>query len=382
MLKLLKEMDSRLSRLSVQLDNERGSSKAVSTLIDDLRDIRTVIKRRIGKIASVTTSDVDELERIINDAREAAAAIRGFSKGDPVFLTLESISSDKVGLLNLIAGLKIGLSLVTPDDVISATPGQKTAAFQFKVLDGILTVVDQPLYAAERERDRAVAALNDVIEYGDYVNEELSKTNASPRLRYEFQNLQGKLLAHNNIVQVGQSANRCTVSVDAHSEELSAPISGILISHLRTVFDALSQFEQWRAYCEDAALANLDVKSVRALSEAVKSLGSQFKNEPAVDKSVLGALDAVDRWVSEEAKPDNRDVLSLARTLENIWSAVTKALLLAGKMAAKESTKAAMVCVITALLVAGANGMIPAIAKVPGAGWIEPVYNFFKLQSK
>lgn len=77
------------------------------------------------------------------------------------------------------------------------------------------------------------------------------------------------------------------------------------------------------------------------------------------------------------ALPDKRDLLSLGRSVENVWSFVTRAMLSFGRDVVAEGRKLAVKAVLMALLGAAVL-MVPVVGKIPGAQWIETAYTFFK----
>lgn len=222
-----------------------------------------------------------------------------------------------------------------------------------------------------------MAALEDAIEHGEYVNQDLEKTNVSPRLRESFSRLQASLASRTNIVQAGSRAQMCNRLVSAEADELSGSQAGLLLGHIETVFRALAQFQEWRAYCENALSINVDALSVATLADSARALAREIRISDAVHPSVGEALDTVSGWAQEESPPDKRDVLSLVRVIENIWSAVARTLLSLKKEVVSEGRKLAAKAILTALLATAALA-IPVIGKVPGAEWIQSAYTFFK----
>jgi hypothetical protein len=80
-------------------------------------------------------------------------------------------------------------------------------------------------------------------------------------------------------------------------------------------------------------------------------------------------------WTRED-QPDTRDVLSLVRTWENIWSFLTKNAL--AKTIRDEGQKIIARKIITAVLTAIGYGFVTILGRVPGAEWVEPTFEFLK----
>ncbi len=162
----------------------------------------------------------------------------------------------------------------------------------------------------------------------------------------------------------------------AESDELSSSQLGLLVGHLESVFAALAQFQDWRVFSENAVAADIDADSVRLLANSAKAIAKELSGAPAVDPSVTVALTTVSEWAEGQEKPDRRDVLSLARTLENMWSAIVKeALALRGEVVAK--ARALVAAGIVTALVAASAASLPVLRKIPGAQWIESAYTYF-----
>ena len=372
---LLNEIELRLGRIGKQLGNHDGETDPNGTVARQIAALRAETRRQSSKIDALKSADVDRVEAMVGDLREVAsqALTSKLSAARPI----KSILTDEVGLTNLISGLRIGLTLLRPEDVLEVVPGQKTAAFQFGIMDDVLTVVDQPLRPHQREEDVALAALEGAIEQGEYVNQDLEKTNVSPRLRDGFLRLQAALVSRSNIVQAGARAQICARFVNAEADELSPSQTALLLGHLEAVSAALAQFQEWRTYCENAFALNVDTDSVSKIADSARALAHEVRKTSAINSSVSDALETVVEWVETEPKPDKRDVLSLVRSLENIWSAVTKALLSLGKEVLSEGRKLAAKAIV-GLLVTTAAMAIPVLGKLPGSEWIQTAYTFFK----
>ncbi|NTF55033.1 hypothetical protein G6K93_34300 [Agrobacterium rhizogenes] len=344
---ILEEMETRITR------TQKASSNAGAPELDALK---AAVRRCRAKLDKVNIADISGLEKLVANLPY---------EGDPLRFN------------NLIAGLKIGLNQMGPDDILDATPGQKLAAFQFGYEGEVLKVVDQPIKPYEREKDIAMAALEAAIQNGIYVNEDLQATNVSPRVRDAFARLQTTMSSYTNIVQIGAGAQICSRYVQMEAEELSSSIAGMLIGHLESVFAALSQFQDWREYCENAYDLHLEPGSIKQLTESAARLVKHLRDIPTVDPAVSDALETVVSWVEDEEHPDKRDVLSLGRTLENIWSAVVKQTFSFAKDTLAATRKLVINAVAAGLLVYAAT-MVPIISKIPGAQWIEIAYTYIK----
>lgn len=375
---LLVELDTRLRHFegssSKSADN-RAEAQLTLTLISRLR---SDIRRQVAQIDTLDKETVVALERQIDEIRDAAS-LAGYDRSSPYFASFESLVTDKIGLLNLTAGLKIGLNQLEPDDVLELVPGQKTAAFQFAFRDDVLVAVDQLPRTSAREALVAEAALAAAIEHASEVAVDLNRSNCSPRLKDAFARLRRTMETHKNIVQVGQYAHVCNKLLQSEIEELSETQFALLTGHVEMVYSALAQFEDWRVFSDNAAIVQLDETFIAKLTEGARETIRHLQQSTHVDDSVAEALETATGWVEETGAVEKRDVLSLARTLENIWSAVSKALLSIGKETISEGRKTIARGIVVFALLSGTAIFVPALEVIPGAGWVKTVYSYLTI---
>ncbi len=383
LLKLLVDMDNRIARIDQELRIGGEGFPISNELLSRLADMRADLRRLHGKIDTISMADVESLERNITRLSELSdLAMRPTAgqmlPGDALRVTdaLRLLSEGSV-LANYTGGLRIGLIQLEPDELIDRVPGQKLAAFQFGFEDETIVVVDQPILAAEREHGIAMAALEAAIDQGDYVVADLQTSNASPRLKDAYARLQSMMGSYKNIVQIGARAQMCSRIVQAEADELSPALFGQLLGHVEAVFAALSQFSDWREYCENASTVPLDRTAIDDLTRATANIIAEIRQSGAAHPSVVDALETVTDWVAQPATIDKRDVFSLTRTLENLWSIVVKATLSLAKESLAEARKAAAKTVLLVLFATGAT-VVPIISKVPGGEWVQTVYNYLK----
>ncbi|KAB1086372.1 hypothetical protein F4V91_07975 [Neorhizobium galegae] len=366
---LLTEIDTRLNRLEKSAISYREPLVRTNIKAQPFFALRDEVRRQLPKVDALREADVAGLERLIRGLQDFTIASPPLSKSPQRF--------DVSGFSNLVNGLRIGLSQLSPVEMLEAVPGQKTASFAFGFRNDMLTVIDQPLLLHPGEEDLARAALENAIEQGVYLNEDVGNSNASPRLKEGFARLQSALESRANIVQIGSRAQICNRLVNAELDELSGGQAGLMLGHIETVFRALAQFPQWRSFCENALSVDLDFPSVVTVAESAKALAIEVAKSGAVDPSVADALETVSEWATDKPNPDKRDVLSLVRTLENVWSAISKPLLSLGKEMVSQARKTVAVAVLGALIYT-ASQAIPIMGKVPGAEWVQTAYSYFK----
>lgn len=375
---LLVELDTRLRRFEGSSSKSADNRAEALLTLALISKLRSDVRRQVAQIDTLDREKVVALERQIDEIRDSAS-LASYDRSSPQFAEFESLVTDKIGLLNLTAGLKIGLNQVEPDDVLELVPGQKTAAFQFEFKDDVLVVVDQLPRTTSREALVAESALAAAIEHASQVAVDLDRSNCSPRLKEAFASLRRTLESHMNIVQVGQYAHVCNKLVQSEIEELSDTQFALLTGHVEMVYSALAQFEDWRVFSDNAANVAIDETFVAKLTEGARETIRNLQQSTNVDKSVAEALETATGWVEDTGAVEKRDVLSLARTLENIWSAVSKVLLAIGRETISEGKKAIARGIVVFALLSGTAIFVPALEVIPGAGWVKTVYSYLTI---
>lgn len=371
---LLQSIDIRLARAEKDIIAVDGRVGPASNVVQELTVLRAEVRRQLSKVDALKRADVSLIEQRVGLLRKVATnRLHAYGKSTPISEPLRAIMDDSLGLTNLIAGIRIGLNQLGPEDVLESLPGQKPAAFQFGFEGDRFVVVDQPLRTRERDKDIAAAALDAATEKGAYVSEQLAQSNCSPRLRDAFRTLQDKLEARANIIQVGMYNQTCGRILRGDVDELSPTLFELLRSHVELVFAAAAQFEDWRVFRENAV--EIDRDSITALSQSTQALIRDLKLRDEADPQVTKALDTVVSW-TEDKEADKRDVLALTGTLQNLWSLAAKSAL--AKDVVSEGRKLVAKAIIGALLAATTAAALAAFGKVPGTEWIETTVSYFR----
>jgi hypothetical protein len=374
---ILRDMDGRLSRYEREMRSESSHPDAIGGLLTRFTHLKANIRRLSSKPDTINFDEAQALDLQIDQLADAAARTRStLPNTHPLRRVLTDIADDR-GLMQLTLGLKIGIKQITPDNLLEVPPGQKTAAFQFEYQHDILRVIDQPLRTSERDRQFAEAAINSVAEHGAYVMTDLEGTNVSPRLRDAFASLQATIVDHKNIVQIGQKAQLCGRIVNSAIEELSPTLAALLLGHIEMVSDALSQFEDWRIYCENAAALKVTKPTVEAMIDGARELVVGLRNDPSVAPEVSEALKTVSLWADGQ-NPDKRDVLSLARTIENFFAAVWRSIARFARDVGFDIRKQAIAGVALFIVTTMTVNLVPALSKIPGAEWVQPAVSYLK----
>lgn len=355
-----------------------SNPESIREMLTRFSHLKSNIRRLSSKPDAINFDEVQALDLQIDQLADAAARTRStLLTSHPLHRVLGDIVHNGAGLSRLTSGMKIGLNQITPDNLLEMTPGQKTAAFQFDYQNDALVVIDQPLRSSERERDFAEAAIESAVEHGAYVLADLEGTNVSPRLRAAFTSLQATLEAHKNIVQIGQKAQICGRMVNSEIDELSSTLAALLIGHIEMVTDALSQFEDWRIYCENAAALKVTQGTINDMIDGAREIVVLIRDNQAVAPEVGDALKTVSHW-ADGPNPDRRDVLSLARTIENFFAAVVRYAFRFAKDVATDVRKQLVTGVAILIVTTMTVNLVPALSKIPGAEWVQPAANYLR----
>ncbi|MDH6294710.1 hypothetical protein [Agrobacterium fabrum] len=376
LINILGKMDERLRRSEGEVRSASSDNEVTGGILTRFSHLKANVRRLSSKPDAITFEEVQAIDLQIDQLLNAAAHVKSsLVTSNPLHRVLGRIADDDAGLFRLTSGLKIGLNQVTPDDLLESTPGQKTAAFQYAYQDDVLVVIDQPLRANDRDREIADAAIRSAVDHGAYVLADLEGTNVSPRLRNAFSALQRTLESHANVVQIGQMAQVCGRAVNSDVDELSSSLVALLLGHVEMVFDAVSQFEDWRTFCENAAAVKISQGSVDAILDGTRALVSSLNDTSSVSPEVVESLRTVSDWVEGE-NADRRDVLALTRSVENLFSASLRPAFRyasdVGKSVREQSVKGVAAFIIGVALF----NIAPIISKIPGAEWVQPAVTF------
>lgn len=375
---ILREMDTRLRRAEGEVRSATSSQDSTRELLSRFSHLKSNIRRLSSKPDTITFDEVQALDLQIDQLADSAARTRStLPTSHPLHRVLGDIVHNGTGLSRLTSGMKIGLNQITPDNLLEMTPGQKTAAFQFDYQNESLVVIDQPLRSSERERDFAEAAIESAVENGAYVLADLEGTNVSPRLRAAFASLQTTLEAHKNIVQIGQKAQLCGRMVSSEIDELSSNLAALLVGHIEMVTDALSQFEDWRIYCENAAALKVNQGNIDDMVDGAREIVVMIRDNEAVAPEVIDALKTVSHW-ADGPNPDKRDVLSLARTIENFFAALVRSTFRLAKDVGTDIRKQAIAGIALLIVTSVTVNLVPALSRIPGAEWVQPAVSYIK----
>ncbi|TWF46407.1 hypothetical protein [Neorhizobium alkalisoli] len=377
--KLRNLLDLLLKRLTaVEARFPKGGLDDAPLTAAKIFELKTALRRHLSKPDALRISAVNDIEHQIDRLRSAASSdLENIHPSSTLAVLLRDLTDEQASLNNLTAGMRIGLNQLEPEDVLETLPGQKSAAFKFVFEDGVFKVVDDALRPHDSEARIAEAALEAAIDQAHFVDGDLAASNTSPRLREAFTRLLQAMVDRKGVVLIGMRASTCSRMIAAASDELSASQAGLLVAHIHGVFNALAQFEEWRVFSEQAAAANVDGASVKTLAQNARDLGEELRKSEVVSREVSDALSTVSNWATETEEPDLRDALSLARTLENCWSAICREALLVRQETASMARKAIAAAIVATFLGTAAMS-IPILVKLPGGEWIEFAVSFFR----
>jgi hypothetical protein len=165
--------------------------------------------------------------------------------------------------------------------------------------------------------------------------------------------------------------------VNSEIDELSSSLAALLIGHVEMVTDALSQFEDWRIYCENAAALKVNQGNIDDMIDGAREIVVIIRDNEVVAPEVGDALKTVSHW-ADGPSPDKRDVLSLARTIENFFAALVKSAFRFAKDVGTDIRKQAIAGVAFVIVTSITVNLVPALSRVPGAEWVQPAVSYIK----
>lgn len=376
---ILSDIEHRAAKLESQFADailDAGVASALAAL-------RMESIRQNAKLGAVSPSALNALRQqaaLIKSRSDELSAHSLHDRDRQRQQRIELFQHDVSLLLNRVLALAIGVNQLGPEDLADIVPGQKLAAYKFDFSGNVVEVVDQPFSVNDRDASIASAALELALEQGTRVSADLAKTNTSPRLKAAFDTLQHKLASGRNVIQIGMCCKTCSRLLLAEAGELSPSLFEMLRAHVETVYDALAQLQDWRQYVENIA-SSLDKAAVAELVRGTRALADRLGHTNGVADSVPEALNNVADWIESEDDVDQRDIVSLARTVENLWSIVVRAAVSVTKETLDEAKKAAAKAIVILMLTGATAGLTAALSKVPGAEWIETAIAYFKTVS-
>jgi hypothetical protein len=257
-------------------------------------------------------------------------------------------------------------------------PDQKLGPVRFRFIDGTLVVDHQPAKPDRADAAAAAAARAELLSSGKVLRDALVKTNVDPRLLDVLEDIQGRLEAKQDIIQLGIAAISCQMAIESYAMELAEVQVGQARAYAINLGMYVAQFPEWRRFSENAAVADYNAADVAKLYESGRQMVERLRRErTSVDPEVPRTLAFLLEAIRDPSRAVKQTVFSAIRTIENLLSAIFRQ---CGKIAiavpdglAEGVKVAAKYTVATALLLTAAQmatEISPAAGRILQTNWI------------
>ncbi|GGE98303.1 hypothetical protein [Sphingomonas prati] len=257
-------------------------------------------------------------------------------------------------------------------------PSQREGPVKFEMAAGVLKVRHQAAVIEEQNRLNAELASGQLIEEAKSVINQLSHSNADPRLIELVKDMSNRIAIKQDVIQIGIAAISFQIVCDKFENELPFILSARLSALSIGVGMYVSQFSEWQRFSENAAMADFSFEDVGKLftsgSELVESLRAVGT---AVDKEVPRTLAFLLETIKDPRRATKRTVLATVRSIENLVIVVVNSCgsILGGILAGitEGAKKGTTIITATALLsIAGvtAVSIAPAAGRVLQSNWL------------
>jgi hypothetical protein len=310
----------------------------------------------IGGAMTLIAKNIEETRRIMRTMRLAQELM------DPSPQVVEG-SSDLID----IARLK------------SILPTQKIAPLQFEIVQDQLKILSRSSKSEEVATSLVLAAKVDILERGDQIVLELSRSNCDRRLLDAISKTQAQILSEENIVRIAISGMYCGNLAKEFQAELSGAIDVMLSTYSITIGMYAAQFPEWRTFLENSASAQIDESDLSGIQSTMLSLADNLEsNSNHVDQEVPRTLREISQFIQHPRQSAKRMAFAAVRTAENllisIWKHsadfLMKALDKTKETGSSIASKAVVYSLITIALGAAA-GISPLTSKIPEMGWMR-----------
>ena len=259
------------------------------------------------------------------------------------------------------------LSRILPD-------AQLPAPAQFEIRDGRLSIVSQVAAPDREDMQNVQSAKSELLEDGQKIIDELSRSNCDRRIIEEFGELQARVASDEDIIRTGITNITCSHIFDQFKDELPDALYGMMKGHAVGVSMYVAQFPEWRRFADQAAAANLDTQHAPLVSAAARKIADEVANKPNIaDPEVPRLLRVLAELTSDPERSSKRAIFAVLRTVENLVSSTysyAKDLLkkTADKTVDSLSSTASKVI---AAAVAGAIVLGPVASALPESAWVQ-----------
>jgi hypothetical protein len=276
--------------------------------------------------------------------------------------------------LELLGDLDRDLRLVR-----STIPSQKLAPVEVDIHQSKLVLKPRTIIGDKSDHSNIEQAATSLLESGQRIISELSKTNCDGRLVASVQELQKQLETRQNVIQLGLMNISCDTVCKKLDDELPNAVSALIVAHCRGVDLLLSQYPEWVRFLENAHASQLTDADTELVREAGHVLVQAMQNRPQlVDPEVPTTLLRILELALHPGTSMKRFTFAIIRSVENIVSkiylygielidATVKATI------DKTSKNIARLAVYGLLVMAvqGSHALAPVAEKISELGWLK-----------
>jgi len=186
----------------------------------------------------------------------------------------------------------IPISPVTFSRIETLIPEQKFGPAKFFVHNGRLHLLHTQDHAANPNRLSLQMARDEIINISSSVEDEVRLSNADPRIAYAISDMRDRLVARQNIMQLGISSMAFDSLCDAAADELPALVSARLKGFSLALKSYVGQFKEWEQFCETAAAANMVEGDPEIIIQIATELAEKLEGTPTdlVDREIPKTL--------------------------------------------------------------------------------------------
>lgn len=251
---------------------------------------------------------------------------------------------------------------------------QVPAPAQFAVEDEKLRIVRQRGEPLAEDQANVDSARDDLIQRGEKIVEELSRSNCDSRIIESYRELQGKLIDGADIIRVGITNIACAHLTDQFECELPSAVSALMKAQAVGVNMYVAQFPQWQRFAEQAAISALSRDDIPPISTAIDKILEGIERTPAIaDPEVPRLLKALRDLINNPSKVSQRALFAAWRTLENLFIGAYSYAKEFIKQTADKSVRGLSTVAATLIVTAvgGALLLSPIAVSLPEGSWIK-----------
>jgi len=251
---------------------------------------------------------------------------------------------------------------------------QVPAPAQFVIEDVRVKISHRPAAPRLQDSRNVAAAREDILQRGNKLIDELSRSNCDPRLIRSFRELQAKVASADDIVRVGITNIECTLLTDEFGKEIADATCALMKAHTVGISMYVAQFEEWQRFAEQATETALSNDDLPIIKSAANDILRRMESSPGVaDDEVLGLFRELSAMVAVPSQAPKRVLFAVWRTIENF---LITSYAFAGDVLEEtaEKTKKGLSTVASTIIVtAVAGGLIlgPIASIMPEGSWIR-----------